>query len=420
MMKQQDGKARIKIALVALLVSVVIALISVLFVSSVREQLWQQSIGTIRESTQQGVNTLRVQLQEEYRVMESLANYLKKYTAGQTEELDGLISSYSRMDNGIVLYLEDGTIFPSGDPGDTAAAEFLASASEEKGIIDPHICSGTGVNEFNLYIKVILQDGTEGYLLKSYEVGEIVDSFTVSFYQDAGFSYVVDTSGNVLIRPPHPGSNKTVQNLFDMLPESQNDSARLDQFAQSLIDKRTGWATFTYQDEDTVFCYIPLGLNSDWYLISIIPQNVVEAQTNQILIRTFLLIAVILIGLAILVIVYLRYVKQINRKLRGQASYIVHLYNAIPEGIALITVEAPYQLLQLNREGLRLLNFPEEASNNSPNGKKLMEFIHPEDYPMIVNIFREAAEGDQKQSFENRVMREDGSFFWSAGLVEKR
>ena len=39
MMKQQDGKARIKIALVALLVSVVIALISVLFVSSVREHV---------------------------------------------------------------------------------------------------------------------------------------------------------------------------------------------------------------------------------------------------------------------------------------------------------------------------------------------------------------------------------------------
>ena len=419
MMKQQDGKARIKIALVALLVSAVIALISILFVSSVREQLWQQSIGTIRESTQQGMNTLRIQLQEEYRIMETLANYLKKYTAGRTEELDGLISSYSRMDNGIVLYLEDGTIFPSGDPGDTIAAEFLASASEEKGIIDPHICSGTGVNEFNLYIKVILQDGTAGYLLKSYEVGEIVDSFTVSFYQDAGFSYVVDTSGNVLIRPPHPGSNKTVQNLFDMLQNSQNDSAGLDQFAQSLVDKRTGWATFRYQDEDTVFCYIPLGLNSDWYLISIIPQDVVEAQTNQILIRTFLLIAVILIGLAVLVIVYLRYVKQMNRRLSGQASYIVHLYNAIPEGIALITVEDPFQLLQLNQEGLRLLNFPEEASNNSLNGKKIMEFIHPEDYPMIVNIFREAAEGNQKQSFENRVMREDGSFFWSAGLVEK-
>ena len=419
MIKQQEGKARIKIAMVALLVSALIAFISVFFVSAVREQLWQQSVGTIRESTQQGMNTLRVQLQEEYGEMESMAGYLNQYDAGQQEELNVLISSYDRVDGRISLYLEDGRIFPEGNPGDTAAAEFLASASGEQGIIDPHICSANGGNEFNLYRKAVLKDGTAGYLLKSYDVGEIVDSFTVSFYHDAGFSYVVDTDGNVLIRPPHPGSNKTVQNLFDMLPESQNDPARLEQFAQSLIDKRTGWATFTYQDEDTVFCYIPLGLNSDWYLISIIPQNVVEAQTNQILIRTFLLIAVILIGLAILVIVYLRYVKQINRKLRGQASYIVHLYNAIPEGIALITVEAPFQLIQLNQEGLSLLNFPEEASNNSPNGKRLLEFIHPEDYPMIVNIFRKAAEGDQKQSFENRVMREDGSFFWSAGLVEK-
>ena len=66
MIKQQEGKARIKIAMVALLVSALIAFISVFFVSAVREQLWQQSVGTIRESTQQGMNTLRVQLQEEY------------------------------------------------------------------------------------------------------------------------------------------------------------------------------------------------------------------------------------------------------------------------------------------------------------------------------------------------------------------
>lgn len=40
MIKQQEGKARIKIAMVALLVSALIAFISVFFVSAVREQLW--------------------------------------------------------------------------------------------------------------------------------------------------------------------------------------------------------------------------------------------------------------------------------------------------------------------------------------------------------------------------------------------
>ena len=39
MIKQQEGKARIKIAMVALLVSALIAFISVFFVSAVREQL---------------------------------------------------------------------------------------------------------------------------------------------------------------------------------------------------------------------------------------------------------------------------------------------------------------------------------------------------------------------------------------------
>ena len=135
MIKQQGGKARIKIAMVALLVSALIAFISVFFVSAVREQLWQQSVGTIRESTQQGMNTLRVQLQEEYGEMESMAGYLNQYDAGQQEELNVLISSYDRVDGRISFYLEDGRIFPEGNPGDSAAAEFLASASGEQGII---------------------------------------------------------------------------------------------------------------------------------------------------------------------------------------------------------------------------------------------------------------------------------------------
>ena len=84
-------------------------------------------------------------------------------------------------------------------------------------MIDPHISSVTGVNVFNLFVKTVLQDGTSGFLVKEYEVGDIVDTFTLSFYQDAGFSYVINQTGDVLIRSPHPKSNKTVQNLFCLL-----------------------------------------------------------------------------------------------------------------------------------------------------------------------------------------------------------
>ena len=163
-----------------------------------------------------------------------------------------------QVDEGVVLYRNDGERLPYGAQEDETVARFLAGDTGDYGILDPHISSVTGVNVFNLFIRLNLADGTAAYLVKEYEVDSIVDSFSLSFYQNAGFSYVVDSDGNVLIRPPHPNSNKTVQNLFDILEESPNDPSKLQLFVDSLSTEKTGWATFSYQGEETVFCYLCL------------------------------------------------------------------------------------------------------------------------------------------------------------------
>ena len=213
-----------------------------------------------------------------------------------------------------------------------------------------------------------------------------MDSFSLSFYDDAGFSYVVDVDGDVLIRPPHPNSNKTVQNLFDILSASENDAGILNEFARALQDRRSGWAIFAYQEEDTVFCYVPLLLESDWYLISIIPKNVVDAQTTHILTRSLALIVSILAGIALLAYFYLRHARRANERLRRQADYIGHLYNAVPEGIALIGVTQPYPLLQLNREGLRMLDYPQENRGEAPLDKSLQDLLFPDDYEALSRV----------------------------------
>ena len=302
---------------------------------------------------------------------------------------------------------------------DETAAQGLSVTEAGYGILDPHISSVTGVDVFDLFIRLDLADGRTGFLVKEYEVGAIVDSFSLSFYQDAGFSYVVDSDGNVLIRPPHPGSNKTVQNLFDILRESSNGPDALGQFVDALAASKTGWATFSYQGEQTVFCYLPLKLGSDWSLISIIPRAVVTAQTNEIIQRTMLLIAAILAGIALLVALYFRYAARTAKKLRRQADYIGHLYNAVPEGIALLSAQAPYRFLQLNREGLRLLDYPEGAANDAPEGRLLEEVLYPEDVSLTEEMFRETVRTGEKRAFENRVVKPDGSLFWAGCIVEK-
>lgn len=85
--------------------------------------------------------------------------------------------------------------------------------------------------------------------------------------------------------------------------------------------------------------------------------------------RSFTLIGCILLGIALLLVFYLRYANRTNRKLKNQAVYISRLYNAVPEGIALMSVEAPYDFLLMNQEGLRLFRC-QGASNEAMKGKK--------------------------------------------------
>ncbi len=417
MRTESSRHSKWKIAAAAIVTGTVLGIMTCLFLGAVREQLWKQSIYTILESTQQGCNTLKVQLEKDYHMLGNLADHLAQ--TDRPDVADGMLADYGQMDEGVSLYREDGVHIPSGTQADEAVSLALQDNERDYGILDPHISSVTGVNVFNLFIRADMADGTAAYLVKEYEVGTIVDTFSISFYQNTGFSYVADVTGNVLIRPPHPGSNKTVQNLFDILRESHNDEDSLQLFAESLAAAKTGWAVLSYQGEPTVFCYIPLKTGSDWLLISIIPKAVVSAQTNQIIQQTLVLIGVIIAGIALLVALYFYYSRQTARKLRSQADYIGHLYNAVPEGIALLTVDRPYRLIQLNREGLRLLDYPEDAPNDAPKGRSLEDILQPEDFGRTVEVFRETVLTGRKNPFENRLMRKDGSLFWAAGIVEK-
>ncbi|MCC8027527.1 MAG: response regulator [Clostridium sp.] len=392
---------------------------TILFINAVRGQLWQQSVSAIVESTRQGRDTLQIQLRKEYESMGTVTLYLKDFASTQAGELDEFIGGYSAVDTGVRLYLKNGRSYPVNAGIDENAAGQLEKEEERNGIIAPHISSATGVNVFDVFVRVTFRDGITGYLVKEYEVNQIVDTFTVSFYQDAGFSYVVDKNGNVLIRPPHPGSNKTVQNLFDMLPDTKNNPAHLEQFTEALQTGKTGWATFIYQGEETVFCFVPLKLQTDWYLVSIIPAAVVNAQTQQILLRTLILIGGIILGIALLVLLYFHYVNRTNRRLRNQVDYTRHLYNAVPEGIALMTVEEPYRFLQLNEEGLRLMGYPEGSSNDAIAGQILQNIVHREDYEKTAGLFRAAAETGNKNIFEIRIKKKDDTYFWADGIVER-
>ena len=77
-----------KIAMAAVLVGAVLSILTFLFIHEVKEELWKQSVQTIIESTQQGCNTLKVQLMDDYQSMGTVTLNLREFASGQREELE--------------------------------------------------------------------------------------------------------------------------------------------------------------------------------------------------------------------------------------------------------------------------------------------------------------------------------------------
>lgn len=417
-MKRNKKNSRRSFTLGAAVLALGLCLLTTYFVINVKTQLWKQSINTILEATRQGRRTLAVQLNENYEDLGRIADRLAEMRTDDRSELNRLFQDFNQLENDIHLVLSEDFILPLDQPFDQQAIALLDRQNKDQDVIDPHISSVTGMDVFDLVLRVHFADGEEGYLIKEFEVSGIADTFTLSFYEDAGFSYVVDTQGNVLIRAAHPNSNKTVQNLLDMLSPQANDPQALSQFAQALKGADTGWAIFTYEGERTVFCFTPVGLESDWALISIIPEAAVNAQTNALLRQSLALILSAILGISILVLLYLRHRTKTQQRLTHQTNYISHLYNALPEAVALISVDQPYHLLQLNREGRRLVRYAVENAEDTLN-LNLETAMSSSDYARFVRQIEAAVQSGQKVNLVEPMKKAGGEMFWASGIIEQ-
>ena len=255
------------------------------FVTGVSNQLWQASMRTIIESTHQGANALNVQFERDF---EDLEQIWRQLAQAEPEAREEMLRYYQAVDPDLRFYQAK-----RQQVGDKKATGYLSALSEEQlaGLVPSHINSLTGENVFNMFVQGRLADGNLAYL-------------TLSFYDQTGFSYLVDQRGNIMVRSEHRNSNKTVYNLFDMVAGPENDPQVLAQFEQSIQQLKTGWARFSYNGTGLVFCYEPLQLDAGWLLVSVVPERMISAQTNSILQKTLIFSGLLLALMLLIVAVF--------------------------------------------------------------------------------------------------------------------
>lgn len=306
-------KLRQKLNLILLVAASVAAVIAggLAYIAGVQRSLWNKSVTDILEVTAQGGHALDTYIEKDMEMLHWLAAGLASEDSGSEAFLKEEMQLASctpasyfcvNLDTGL-LYTDPLT---EGWPLDSYQLEQFRSF-HGSGIRKPFLDGRTGVWTIGYYERFLFKDGVEGFVQKTQPLSEIAERFSLSFYDNTGFSYVVDRSGEILIRSQHRNSNRTFQNLFDIIDLQGNDASEINFFKAALEDGKRGVARFRYQKEDYVFCYVPMKNAGDWYVVSIVPNRVIMEQADRIIKNSTVFLTLIVISLLIMAAFFIVY-----------------------------------------------------------------------------------------------------------------
>lgn len=133
-----------------------------------------------------------------------------------------------------------------------------------------------------------------------------------------GLSCIVDSRGEVIISPTDMDPFKQLDDIIARsLSGRVQESVR--QMQKDMAELRDGVVQFTtVTEERLIMTYHSLGLG-DWILLTLVPANLVTAETSGYISQTIIVIGVILITLGLFLIAVLRFYRIYNRQLEQTA-----------------------------------------------------------------------------------------------------
>lgn len=316
------AKGKRVVILLAVLAAGALLAGGMLYIAGVQKALWNEAVTNILEVTAQGRHTLDTCLEKDKEALHLLASELGKVSSDDSVRIREKINLYSEQGtNFLCLDIKTGTGYTNELPDSfIMPKEQLADfqSMEGRGVREPFLEGYTGVWNVGVYERFQFADGAEGYVQKIQPRADMAERFSLSFYNDTGFSYVVNRKGDILIRSMHRNSNRTFQNLFDIVGLQDNKEESVDSFRHALEKGKRGVARFRYQKEDYVFCYVPLENAGDWYVISIVPNGIIMEQANNILRQSWIMFVLILASVFVLTSFFLVYWDSARRVLRAE------------------------------------------------------------------------------------------------------
>lgn len=403
------------LTVIAVIICAIASVMSYKFLTRMEEAMWHQLVLDLTEVTYQGGHAFETYANQERDSVERIADGLSRISSDDGEVAE-LLESYALGDGlySVIAFDGDGAIVHlAGQPDvklNKAEANALLQTFGDGGITQPYLNYYTGQLTLGHYKKFTFTDGKTAVIRKGQLMDYLRSEFSLSFYNETGFSYITDAQGDILIRPLHKNSNRTAVNLADLLKENGATDDEIASLEKLMSEEKRGAIRLASKDDGRVLAFVPLQSTGS-YLVSLIPNtsivNHIEdvLKTSQTLTIIILLIFVILFAFTVITYLYRRKIIAGEREVKYREQLFGLLANSTDDVYMLMSLKN-YSLEYVSPNALRVLGLAPKEIQKSINA--IAEQKHEDELSKNLKALLTLPEGGSETYKRNRIHKTSG------------
>lgn len=310
---------KIKASFIAIFTVVLFFALSWYYISLINQALRTQTFLYLSEVGSRGadlveskVNNELESLQTTSKLIEASGNFDQEHML-RLIKLEAAEGNYKRMGiallNGEVL-TSDGLIY------NIANRPYFAEAINGKAVVSDTINDYTDDKPINVYAVPILKENqVVAVLAASVNTEDLKKYLEVGSFSNQGYSYIVKANGDAVVSSAHANSPGEFENILELIKKADlRDGDDLKTIIENMATGKSGSFTSFYGGMERHTIYKPLAIN-DWYMMTVVPTQVVSAQTRQISRYSLILIAAALLAMTLLFVIILFYQDRSKKRL---------------------------------------------------------------------------------------------------------
>lgn len=258
------------------------------FVSDTKRDVDEQNRQYLSELAVQNAKAIKNTVDMQLDKIEAIANIIgnqEQFTVEYTMQIleaECRRSSFKRM-----AYIPpDGNAVTTDDTEFSVLdRDYYGKALKGKSNVSDAIVDKVGGGYINVYaVPLYHKESLKGVIIATNKMDIFSEILNVQTFYGDGFAYIIQKDGTPVVFSKDSKHMQEFENLFEDMEKSGVDKADVKKIQQDMEQSEDGIIEYSLANIPRVGAYRKIGIN-DWYVISVVPRQVIYENTDRIVRR---------------------------------------------------------------------------------------------------------------------------------------